>query len=434
MANNNNDAVEVLNGKKVVDPEKWKYFVFAGCFLGFMLDNVDMMATSIGLPLLLEAFNLTIIEGGFIGTSMLIGAAIGAWFWGPFADRYGRRMAYAICLGWYTVFAFFCGFCDTLTPFLILRFLCGLALGGAWTIGVAYLTDFFPEHQRGKAVAIVQGSSVVGMLLVTALVRWAVPVFTWKILFWCAIVGLPVVFYFLWLPESPTWLRKRYGADAAVAAGEAKRELGLGTLFGIREFRIALILGSLLVIFIQSGYWGANNWIPTYLTSERGLSVEAMTNVIAAMYAGALCGYVIFGAACDRFGRKKTYVVGTAYTAIMTFAYINFATDSTVLVFVALYGLGAFGLYAPLGTLISEMIPQEARARGLGFVWGMGRLASAGMPALMGALATVTSLGFCITVVAGIYVLAFVVSLLLKETRGNSMENVKVVGKEIVND
>lgn len=419
------EQIERIGGQRVVDTEKYKYFIFAGCFFAFMLDNVDMMSTSIGLPLLLEAFDITLVEGGMIGTSMLLGAAVGAWFWGPLADRIGRRKSYLVCLTWYTVFAFACGFCNTLMPFIVLRFICGLALGGAWTIGVAYLSDFFPESQRGRAIAIVQASSVIGIILVTALVRFAAPIYSWRILFWAALLAIPLIIYFFWLPESPSWLKYRYGRQGSDQEG-ATQQMKLSELMGVKVFRRALIFASLLVVFIQAGYWGGNNWIPTYLTNDVGVSIEAMTNVVFAMYIGAFPGYFVAGYMCDKLGRKKFYIIGTLFTTVATLAFVFLSNDSTVLVFAALFGFGSCGLYGPLGAFVSEMIPSAVRARCVGIVWGVGRLASAGVPVLFGGLATITSLGFCIALVAVFYACAFIVSAALKETRGNSMENISL--------
>ena len=417
-------TTELINGRKVVETEKYKYHILVACFFAFMLDNVDMFTTSIGLPILKTAFEMTTVEAGLVATCMLIGAAIGAWFWGPFADRAGRKIAYIVCLSWYTVFTFSCAFCNTLTPFLVLRFMCGLALGGAWTIGVAYLTDFFPEEQRGRAVSLVQASAVVGMLIVTGTVRFLVPMYSWRVLFYIALLALPLIAYFAWLPESPSWLKMHYQQDGTAAQKPSSAKLT--KLLTIPVYRKALLLAGLLLICMQVAYWGANSWVPTYLTSERGLSVEAMTNIVAASYVGALFGYGIFGVMCDKIGRKKTYTIGLAFTAIATFGYMQLSTDSTIMIWAALWGFGCNGLYGPLGSFVSEMIPRAARGAGLGFVWGLGRLASAVVPVAFGALSTTTSLKFCITLVAAIYVIGFIVTLFMRETRGQSMEDAEI--------
>lgn len=413
---------------RIVDPEKYKYFVLVGCFFAFMFDNADMLVTSIGLPLLLDVFDISTAEGGLIATSMLVGAAIGSWFWGPFADRCGRRTAYITCLSFYTVFTVACAFCNTLLPFVILRFLCGLALGGAWTIGVAYLSDFFPEHQRGRAVGAVQSSAAVGMLFVVAIMKFLVPLFSWRALFWSALLAVPLIVFFLWLPESPAWLKSREQGEAAKVTGKAKTPvMGLSALLRTKAFRVPLLLAAVLVIGIQVGNWGATSWIPTYLVLDRGLSDDAMANVMFMMYIGAFAGYWVLGWMADRLGKRVTYIFISAYTFFATIAYMFLSTDATTGIFAALFGFGALGMFGPLGAFVSEAVPKEARGSGLGFVWGAGRLVAAVIPFAFGSLATVISLQNCILIASVAYIICFGTSLAMKEKRRKRARSVNLV-------
>lgn len=422
-----------MKNRGIVDPEKYKYAVLVACFFAFMFDNADMLVTSIGLPLLLDVFDITVAEGGLIATSMLVGAAIGSWFWGPFADRRGSRCAYIVCLTCYTVFTVSCALCHTLVPFLVLRFLCGLALGGAWTIGVAYLSDFFPEAQRGRAVGAVQSSAAVGMLFIVFIMKYLVPIFTWRALFYSALLAVPLILFFVWLPDSPVWLANRRKAVQRVTAGDVKKRpgdpdsaSGLVALFRVPRYRRALLLAAALVIGIQVGNWGATSWIPTYLVQERGLSNDAMADVVAAMYIGAFVGYWVLGWMADRWGRRKTYLFISAYTFLATFAYMNFATDATAMLFAAIFGFGSLGMFGPLGAFVSESIPAEARGSGLGFVWGSGRLVAASVPVILGSLATVASLQLCIMLASTAYILCFAASVLMHETKGHAEPEMSV--------
>lgn len=406
---------------EVDNPSKYKYPVLIACFLAFMFDNADMLVTSIGLPLLLDVFDITTAEGGAIATSMLIGAAIGSWFWGPMADRHGPRTTYVFCLSFYTVFTVACAFCNNLLPFLALRFCCGLALGGAWTIGVAYLSDFFPESQRGRAVGAVQSSAAVGMLFVVAVVKYLVPVFTWRALFFSAVLALPLIVFFACLPESPTWVKRRNAGQ--LKQSEKSKSLGLSFLFHNKKYRTTLLLAACLVVGIQVGNWGVTSWVPSYLVLERGLSDDAMSNTVALMYAGAFVGYWILGWAADRFGRRKTYIFISAFTFIATFVYMNLATDETVGIFAAVFGFGALGMFGPLGAFVCDTIPSEARGSGLGFVWGAGRLFAAAAPILLGSLATYTGLHFCIMLASVSYLVCFAASIFIKEVKEKPIEH-----------
>ncbi len=73
--------------------------------------------------------------------------------------------------------------------------------------------------------------------------------------------------------------RRQPGQEETVAGSAAAAQtggrIGPGAIFGGGLARITL--PAMLVSIVNlAGYWGAAFWIPTFLTQERGLSVEAM--------------------------------------------------------------------------------------------------------------------------------------------------------------
>jgi MFS family permease len=62
-------------------------------FLGLAFANMDQVTCSFVLPMMRMEWTLTYTQGSYMPTFGLLGAFIGAIFWGMAADRVGRRTA-----------------------------------------------------------------------------------------------------------------------------------------------------------------------------------------------------------------------------------------------------------------------------------------------------------------------------------------------------
>src|SRR5262245_11987190 len=82
---------------------------------GWMLDAFDVMLFALVLPAVSADLGLTKIEGGLLGSVMLIAGAAGGVGFGWFADRFGRTRALMLSVTLYSVFTAACGFSTNLT-------------------------------------------------------------------------------------------------------------------------------------------------------------------------------------------------------------------------------------------------------------------------------------------------------------------------------
>ena len=69
------------------------------------------------------------------------------------------------------------------------------------------------------------------------------------------------------------------------------------------------IAASLLATGIQGGYYAMFTWIPTYLKTERDLTVVGTSGYLFVVIAGAFLGYLTAGLVHDRLGRRKTFAL-----------------------------------------------------------------------------------------------------------------------------
>ena len=89
-------------GGHVVQELPWRWKVQGNIFLigglGFMFDAWDVTLNGYLIPLLSREWHLDAGGAAWVGTSNLIGMAVGAFAWGSIADIVGRRKAFTLTL------------------------------------------------------------------------------------------------------------------------------------------------------------------------------------------------------------------------------------------------------------------------------------------------------------------------------------------------
>src|SRR5260370_29452475 len=150
--------------------------VVVASFLGWMLDAFDFFIMVFVFSDIAEEFHVGLPAVTVAVTLTLAMRALGAVIFGWLADRYGRRpLLMASVLG-YSIFEFLSGLAPTLTSFLLLRALFGIAMGGEWGIGSSLTMETIPRHWRGWVSGLLQSGYPGGYFLATILYFFAYPV------------------------------------------------------------------------------------------------------------------------------------------------------------------------------------------------------------------------------------------------------------------
>ncbi|GAA4766745.1 sugar porter family MFS transporter [Actinomycetospora chibensis] len=156
---------------------------------------------------------------GFAVAVALLGSAVGAWFAGPFADRYGRVRVMLIAAALFAISSIGSGLAFAVWDLIIWRFLAGVGIGIASVIAPAYIAEIAPAHIRGRLASLQQMAIVLGIFvallsdaLLAGVAGGAAETFwlgleAWR---WMFLVGLiPSIIYAvlaLRIPESPRYL------------------------------------------------------------------------------------------------------------------------------------------------------------------------------------------------------------------------------------
>jgi MFS family permease len=165
-------------------------------------------------------------------------------------------------------------------------------------------------------------------------------------------------------------------------------------------------------------------WLPTFLKTERNLSVLNSGGYLAVIIVAFWCGCVASGFLIDRIGRRLNIVLFALCCVVTVQCYVFLPLTNTQMLFLGFpLGFFAAGIPASLGALFNELYPADVRGAGVGFCYNFGRVLSSVFPFLVGHMSESMSLGSAIGIDAGIaYGVAVIAALCLPETRGRSLE------------
>jgi len=385
------------------------------CFAGWALDGVDTQLFSLVIPTLLVTWGIGKGQAGLIGGATLVAGAVGGLLAGMLSDRYGRVRALQITVIWFSLFTFLSAFAQNFEQLLVLKALQGVGFGGEWTAGAVLLAETMRAEHRGKAMGIVQSAWGFGwagaVLLYTLVFSFVSPEWAWRLLFGIGVIPAALVLY----------LRRNVVEPPRAAKSEPGPGQAKTTLMGIfdRSTLRVTIVGALIGVGAHGGYHAITTWLPTYLKTERHLSVLGTGGYLAVVITAFICGCFVSAWLQDKIGRRRNVILFAACCVATVNIYVFLPMSDTKMLFLSFpLGLFAAGIPATLGALFNELYPQGIRGTGVGFCYNFGRIVSAGFPVLIGHMSDTMPLGSAIGIDAGIaYGLVVVAALMLPETK-----------------
>jgi MFS family permease len=379
---------------------------------------MDVQLYSFVIPTLIAIWGITRAQAGALGTAALLVSAVGGWLAGWLADRYGRVRTLQAAILWFAVFTFLSGLAQNFEQLFAARALMGLGFGGEWAAGAVLLGEVIRPEYRGKALGMMQAGWAVGWgaaALLYAFFFSVLPAETaWRVLFLVGIVPALLVFFVRRYVEEP----KVYLETRAKLAAQGDQPSAM-EIFKPPLLRVT-VLGGLMGTGAQGGYYAVTTWLPTFLRTERKLSVLDSAGYLAVSIAGAFCGYVAGGYLADKIGRRLTFLIFAVGAGLIAIAYTMFPfSDAAMLVLGFPLGFFASGVFSAMGPFFTEHFPTRVRGVGQGFAYNLGRATGALFPMLVGLLSTQMPLGEAIGLFAGIaYATMAIAAFLLPETRG----------------
>src|SRR5882757_714567 len=193
---------------------------FWACFSGWGLDAMDTQMYALSIPTLIMLWGMSKGQAGLLGTIVLMMAALGGWFAGILADRFGRVRVLQATILWFSAFTFLAGFTHSFGELLVARSLQGLGFGGEWAVGSVLISEAIGPKVRGRVVGAIQAGWAVGyaiaVLLSTLLFSLLPPDIAWRVFFF---IGAGPGLFVLWIrrniADPPIFQRVRATNDRA---------------------------------------------------------------------------------------------------------------------------------------------------------------------------------------------------------------------------
>ncbi|WP_299494213.1 sugar porter family MFS transporter [uncultured Shewanella sp.] len=441
-----------------------------GGFL-FGFDSGVINGTVEGLQ---QAYHSNSVGAGFNVASMLFGCAIGAFFAGRLADKWGRRTVLIIAAILFIISGWGAGIAATSGTFVFFRVLGGLAVGAASIISPIYIAEVAPARYRGALASLQQVSILAGLLAaffsnytLAKIAGSSIAIFwlgfeAWRWMFWVEIIpALLFLFALFFIPESPRYL---------VAENQnARARKVLTRLYGLHQGRIKMseIHGSLLsdhppsftdlkntetgklhhVVWVGVGiaalqqfiginvifYYGSVLWQAAGFSEDNALLINVLTGVVS------ITACIVTMLLIDLWGRKPFLLLGSIGMSVtlllMVYAFSKAGIDAN-----GDLQLGRFGLLALMSAnayvfffnvswgpvmwvILGEMFPNQIRGSGLavaGLVqWGANFCVTISFPLFLSLFGL--AITYSLYAIAALVSVAFVI-IYVYETKGKELE------------
>ncbi len=425
--------------------------------LSGLMFGLDTGVVAGALPFISMDFHASAVLQGWIVSSMMAGAAVGAMFAGRISVSFGRTGAMLGAGILFLIGTLFCAFAPSVVLLVTGRVLLGLAVGVAAFAAPLYISEITVESARGAMISLYQLMVSLGIFLAFISDSFLSEGGHWR--WMLGIMAVPAVLFLivvLILPHSPRWLMMRGDKDRArkvlrllrsdeeVAEAELadiharlekSSDAGFGLFRSNRNFRRSVFLGIVLQIMQQlSGINALLYYAPrVFEAAHFGTNASVWATTLVGLTNMVFTGVAIMFA--DRWGRRpllltSCVVVGLALLGVggvLAFGGQGMTTAillcGLILMFVAGFAIGEGPL---VWALCSEVQPTRGRDFGIGCStvtnWTANWVISSLFPLMM--LAMGASWTFILfAVLNGVFLL--ITLGFVPETKGVSLEKIE---------
>ncbi len=370
----------------------------AGSFLGaFMFTSVN-----VAIPSLVDAFETAFNVVQWVVLAYMLATGTLMLIVGRLADMVGKKVLYVAGYATFLIGTLLCALSPTVSALILSRAVQGLGAASMTALGLAILTDVFPDGERGRAIGINGSILSVGIVAGPSLGGFLVDAFSWQWIFWVAVpVGaLTTLLAIRFVPHYQRTGDQRFDIlGAALLFGvllTLSLALTLGQDLGFGSAVIVVLFAACAVLTVLFVTWqrrARNPVLDLRLFRNTQLTIGLVTgfttflsisgviflmpfyleNVLgyAPRNVGLLMSVVPFflifiaplaGAAADRFGERPVTIVGMTLLLAGYLALSSLSEQTTALGYVLRFlavGLGMGIFQTPNNSAIMGSVPRE---------------------------------------------------------------------------
>ena len=358
------------------------------------------------LPNIRAEFAFSNAIAGSLYTLLLGVAALLQLPGGIIADRVGGRSVLLLGIGAGVGGVTLLAAAPTVSAFVLGIVLFGAGTGIYGTPRVTVLSAVYSDRD-GTAIGLVSAAGNAGTTLLPVVAGTLAAAAGWAYGFWFAVplLALGLVLVWRFVPEGAG------KADGTTTLREDARTI----LAGIGDRRILLATVIMTVMFFT--YQGVTAFLPTYLVEAKSVSEQVAATLFGLFFAGGVVFQVVGGNLGDRFGQRRA-MTGLLFASAVTVFSLPFVPSGLMLVPLVLALSVQLGFWPIVFSYTVAALPDEGQASGLGLLRTFYLLVGALGSTAVGILADADLFDEAFFMLAGLALVATLVTLLLPAPQG----------------
>tara|TARA_R110001606_G_C15307685_1_gene643290 strand:- start:64 stop:1341 length:1278 start_codon:yes stop_codon:yes gene_type:complete len=343
-----------------------RWWIITLICLATVINYIDRTAFGVMWPEMGKDLGMDESDYGIMLSIFMGTYAIGKFLSGKLYDIIGTRMGFVVSIVVWSVASVFHAFARGLISLTLFRALLGLGEAGNWPGAVKSNGEWFPVKQRAIAQGIFNAGASLGSVIAPVLIAFLYGHFGWRTTF--IIIGLVGLLWVVpWLfinkskPGKHPWITeeelKFINCDRIVDLDKEDNEKGLsvGQILSYKESWGVLAAR----FFIEPIWWLFVGWMPLYLNSEFGFSVEDIGSTIWISYLGGMAGSIIGGWYSGKLmetksvdtARKITITIGGALIFLGLIGIIFLVNENNPMTFIYIVAVVLFGFQFAIGNI-----------------------------------------------------------------------------------
>lgn len=332
--------------------------------------------------------------GNYSTASMMIGWAVGGFYFGIVGDKWGRAKTLSASILVYSIFTALSGLSMHGWDFCLWRFLMGCGIGGAFATAATLIAETVPPHSRAFALGMFQALSAIGNIFASAVAwmlilpeRHYLGIAGWRLLFIVGLLpSLLVVFIMRTIREPESWLKAR----AAAASDKLQKQMGdISDMFVHPRWRRSTLAGVGLAVAGVVGLWGVGFWSPELINvalNPQGSKSQAILDHVGMMKArgtlvqdiGSFFGMFVFTILATRFGRRLSFGLSFAIAFfVVSGVFLSLRSEWQVYALLPLVGFVTLSVFGGYSIYFPEIYPTRLRSSGTAFCYNTARILTA---------------------------------------------------------
>ncbi|OCG32887.1 MFS transporter [Gilliamella sp. Choc3-5] len=348
---------------------------------GWLFDAMDVGLLSFILAALKQDWGLTPAQLGWIGSVNSIGMAIGAFVFGIYADKKGRKAALIFTLFMFSIASGLSAFAWGLGSLLILRFFIGMGLGGELPVASTLVSEIVEPKVRGKIVVLLESFWAIGWIFAALIAYFIIPISVvgWRgAMILCAIPAFYALYLRSNLPDSPSYRQLNSDSKKELVIKKIKTLLS-------KEFRWQTLMLWIVWFCVVFSYYGMFLWLPSVMMIK-GFDMVKSFEYILFMTIAQLPGYFSVAWLIERVGRKWVLVMYLFGTLVSAYLFGMAESANQLLLYGALLSFFNLGAWGAMYAYTPEQYTTNIRATGSGMAAAVGRVGGILGPLMVGVL------------------------------------------------